>query len=33
MAEAVEYKGNVKSYEVLKMIQADDKDIALIDSR
>lgn len=33
MIEVVECKGDAKVYEMLKMIQADDKDIALIDAR
>lgn len=33
MIEVVECKGDAKVYEMLKMVQADDKDIALIDAR
>lgn len=33
MIEVVECKGDAKVYEMLKMIQAADKDIALIDAR
>lgn len=33
MIEVVECRGDAKVYEMLKMIQAEDKDIALIDAR
>lgn len=33
MIEVVECKGDANVYEMLKMIQAEDKDIALIDAR